>query len=118
MAEPLRCRSNIRRDAVFQRPRGPFAASRQTHFRGWKKVVAPTAPFRTLQAGEASRVLAPLSGSILVDRKKLLALGIPRCSMPGTAGLVLFWKAAAAGFRSYSIGQPSGSLPEHPGFPI
>jgi glycosyltransferase involved in cell wall biosynthesis len=95
-----------------------FAASRQTHFRGWKKVVAPTAPFRTLQAGEATRVLAPLSGSILVDRKKLLALGVPRCSMPGTASQLLFWKAAAAGFRSYSIGRLSGSVPEQPEFPI
>ena len=81
-----------------------FAASRQVHFRGWKKAVAPTAPFRRLQAGEATRVLAPLSGSILVDRKKLLALGIPRSSMPGTAWLILFWKAAAAGWRSCTGG--------------
>jgi glycosyltransferase involved in cell wall biosynthesis len=98
-----------------------FAASRQAHFRGWKKAVAPTAPFRTLQTGEATRVLAPLSSSILVDRKKLLALGIPRCSMPGTAWLILFWKAAAAGWRSYSIGPsvpPRRSLPEQPEFPI
>ena len=96
-----------------------FAASRQAHFRGWKKVIVPTAPFRMLQAGEATRVLAPLSDSILVDRKKLLALGIPRCSMPGTAWLILFWKAAAAGWRSYSIGQhASRSVPEQPEFPI
>lgn len=98
-----------------------FAVSRQTHFRGWKKVVVPTAPFRTLQPGEATRVLAPLSEAILVDRRKLLALGIPRCSMPGTAWLILFWKAAAAGWRSYSVGQPtplSRSLPEQPEFPI
>ena len=98
-----------------------FAASRQIHFRGWKKVIAPTAPFRTLQAGEATRILAPLAGSILVDRKKLLALGIPRCSMPGTAWLILFWKAAAAGLRTYSIGPQTPlrrSLPEQPEFPI
>ncbi len=96
-----------------------FAVSRQAHFRGWKKVVAPTAPFRTLQAGEATRVLAPLSESILVDRKKLLALGIPRCDMPGTAWLILFWKAAAAGWRSFSIGQPTRrKLPEQPDSPI
>ena len=58
-----------------------FAASRQRlHFRGWKNAVIPTAPFRTLQAGEATRVLAPLSGSILVDRKKVIGLGIPRFS--------------------------------------
>jgi glycosyltransferase involved in cell wall biosynthesis len=95
-----------------------FAVSRQAHFRGWKKAIVPTAPFRTLQAGEATRVLAPLAGSILVDRKKLLALGIPRCGMPGTAWLILFWKAAASGFRSYSVGPRVGSLPEQPEFPI
>jgi glycosyltransferase involved in cell wall biosynthesis len=96
-----------------------FAVSRQTHFRGWKMMLAATAPFRTLQAGEASRVLAPLSGTILVDRKKLLALGIPRCSMPGTAWLMLFWKAAAAGWRSYSMGRRSAEhLTEQPEFPI
>jgi glycosyltransferase involved in cell wall biosynthesis len=82
-----------------------FAVSRQMHFRGWKKMLMATAPFRTLQSDEASRVLAPLSGAILVNRKKLLALGIPRCAMPGTAWLILFWKAAAAGWRSYSLGQ-------------
>jgi len=96
-----------------------FAVSRQLHFRGWKALLAPTAPFRRLQAGEASRVLAPVSETILVDRKKLLALGIPRCSMPGTAWLILFWKAAAAGWRSYSIGRRSAEhLAEQPEFPI
>jgi glycosyltransferase involved in cell wall biosynthesis len=98
-----------------------FAASRQTHIRGWKKMVARTAPFRSLQPGEASRVLAPLSDSILVDRKKLLALGIPRSSMPGTAWLILFRKAAAAGWRSYSVGQSAPLqkvLPEQPESPI
>jgi glycosyltransferase involved in cell wall biosynthesis len=49
----------------------------------------------------------------------LFPLGIPRCSMPGTAWLILFWKAAAAGWRSYSIGQQaSRSVPEQPEFPI
>lgn len=96
-----------------------FTVSRQTHFRGWKTLLAPTAPFRTLQAGEATRVLAPLSESMLVDRKKLLALGVPRCTMPGTAWLILFWKAAAAGWRSYSVGQRATEhLTEQPDFPI
>jgi polysaccharide biosynthesis protein PslH len=94
-----------------------FAVSRQMHFRGWKAQLAATAPFRALQAGEATRVVAPLSETILVDRKKLLALGIPRCSMPGTAWLILFWKAAAAGWRSYSVGRGL-LLKEQPEFPI
>ena len=94
-----------------------FGVSRQTNFRGWKPNLAATAPFRALQPGEVSRVLAPLAETILVDRQKLLALGIPRCSMPGTAWLILFWKAAAAGWRSYSIGQDA-SVREQPEFPI
>jgi glycosyltransferase involved in cell wall biosynthesis len=96
-----------------------FAVSRQTHFRGWQTMVAACAPFRTLQAGEASRVLAPLGSAILVDRKKLLAVGVPRTSMSGTAWLILFWKAAAAGWRSYSVGQRNQQkLIEQPDFPI
>ncbi len=95
-----------------------FAASRQAYFRGWRKMVVATAPFRELQMGEAARVLAPLSRSILVDRKKLLALGIPRCSMAGVAWLILFWKAAAAGWRSFSVGPAHSGLLEQPEFPI
>lgn len=94
-----------------------FAASGQTSFRGWKPMLVATAPFRPLQQGEASRVLAPLSSAILVDRKKLLALGVPRCSMPATAWLILFWKAAAAGWRSYSVGRDA-PLREQADFPI
>ncbi|HVP00516.1 MAG TPA: glycosyltransferase family 4 protein [Bryobacteraceae bacterium] len=94
-----------------------FVVSRQAHFRGWKPFLAPTAPFRTMQANEASRVLAPIANTMLVDRSKLLALGIPRCELAGTAWLILFWKAAAAGFRSYSVGQAE-ALREQPEAPI
>ena len=82
-----------------------FAVSRQEHYRAWTPGILPTAPFRVLQPGECCRVLAPLSGTILVDRKKLVALGIPRSALPGAMWLELFWKAAAAGWNSYSIGQ-------------
>jgi glycosyltransferase involved in cell wall biosynthesis len=94
-----------------------FAVSRQADFRAWKSMLFPLAPFRTLQPGEATRVLAPLSPTILVDRRKLLALGVPRCSLAGSAWMILFWKAAAAGWRSYSIGQ-SGELMEQPDLPM
>src|SRR5579871_3545204 len=73
-----------------------FAVSRQTHFRAWKDMLFPMAPFRTLQPDEASQVLAPLSNAVLVERRKLLALGIPRCSLAGTAWMLLCWKAATA----------------------
>ncbi|HYW47737.1 MAG TPA: glycosyltransferase family 4 protein [Bryobacteraceae bacterium] len=101
---------------LFARER-TFAVSRQTHFRAWKPLLFPAAPFRTLQPGESSQVLAPLSSSILVERGMLLALGIPRCSLAGTAWMILFWKAAAAGWRSYSAGQ-AGALREQPDLPM
>ena len=102
--------------AAFDHPQ-TFAVSRQADFRAWKPMMIPTAPFRTLQAGEISRVLAPISNAILVDRQKLLALGIPHTALAGTAWMLLFWKAAAAGWRSFSIGQKQ-PLAEQPDFPM
>jgi glycosyltransferase involved in cell wall biosynthesis len=94
-----------------------FAVSRQEYFRGWKPFLMATAPFRTLAPEEASRVMAPVANTMLIDRAKLLALGIPRCTVAGAAWLILFWKAAAAGFRSYSLGR-GGALKELPEAPI
>jgi glycosyltransferase involved in cell wall biosynthesis len=94
-----------------------FAVSRQVHFRGWKSVLFATAPFRKLQAGEATRLLAPLSGTILVSRQKLALLGTPKCGLATTAWLLLFWKAAAAGWRSYAIGGNS-KVSAEPEFPV
>ncbi len=88
---------------LFDDPR-TFAVSRQEHLRAWKRCIFFSAPFRKLQPDEATRVLAPMAPAMLVDRRKLLALGIPRCRTPFTAWTVLFWKAAAAGWRSYSGG--------------
>jgi glycosyltransferase involved in cell wall biosynthesis len=93
-----------------------FAVSRQSSFRHWPPTLFATAPFRILQPGEASQVLAPLSGTLIVDRQKLLTLGVPKCRLAFTAWLLLFWKAAAAGWRSYSMGavQPIGPEAEFP----
>lgn len=92
-----------------------FAVSRQNGCRGWRPCLYPMAPFRTLQSGEASRTLAPVSGAILVDRTKLAALGVPKTTAPGTAWLTLFWKAAAAGWHSYSVGGgEAGEIPDWP----
>jgi glycosyltransferase involved in cell wall biosynthesis len=100
----------------FEDPR-TFVVSRQTYFRGWKPVPLPTAPFRALQPGETSQVMAPLSPAILVDCRKLLALGIPRASLSGTAWMILFWKAAAAGWQSFSVG-PCAKALEQPDMPM
>jgi glycosyltransferase involved in cell wall biosynthesis len=101
---------------LFEDPR-TFAVSRQRHYRGWKPMPIPLAPFRTLQPGEASQVLAPVSDTIVVDRAKLLALGIPETAVAETGWMLLFWKAAAAGWRSYSAGQ-ARRLGEQPDFPL
>ena len=93
-----------------------FAVSLQEHYRAWTPGLLPTAPFRPLQPGESCRVLAPVSGTMLVDRAKLAALGIPRCGLPGATWMLLFWKAAAAGWLSYSIGreQAPSRRPDQP----
>jgi glycosyltransferase involved in cell wall biosynthesis len=93
-----------------------FAVSRQSDYRGWKSGLMPTSAFRALQPGESSRVVAPLGRTIIADRRKLAALGIPDCVFPQTSWLLLFWKAAAAGWRSYSLGGDQ-RLGEQPDFP-
>src|SRR5262249_58884879 len=83
----------------------PFAASRQPAYRLWHPLIFATAPFLQLQPGTASRTLAPVSHAILMDREKLLSLGgIPETVVPGSALLLLLWKAAAAGWLSFSGG--------------
>jgi glycosyltransferase involved in cell wall biosynthesis len=96
---------------------GTFAVSRQERHRQWRVPLFATAPFRALQPGEASQVLAPLSGTIVVDRAKLLALGVPKCKLAFAAWLLLFWKAAAAGWRAYSMGRPE-PVSQEPDYPM
>ena len=93
-----------------------FAVSVQMDFRDWKPSLFATAPFRQLQPGEASQTLAPVSRAILVNRLKLAALGVPKTIVPGTAWLLLFWKAAAAGWKSFSVGG-AAKLGETPDWP-
>jgi glycosyltransferase involved in cell wall biosynthesis len=103
---------------LFDDPR-TFAVGRQLNFRAWKPGFVPTAPFRTLQRGEFSEVLAPVSDTILVDRQKLHSLGVPATYLPETAWMLLFWQAAAAGWRSCSAGAGAGTeLREQPDAPM
>ena len=81
-----------------------FVVSHQHAVRSWRKLLFATAPFRVLQAGEATRVYAPVSPAMLVDLAKLRALGIPSLSSFGSNWYLLFHKAAAAGWHSYSVG--------------
>ena len=93
-----------------------FAVSRQVDYRDWKQWIFTMAAFRVLNPGEAVQTLAPVSDLLLVDRRKLLALGIPKTIVPGTAWLLLFWKAAAAGWRSYSV-SGTGEIGPAPDWP-
>lgn len=81
-----------------------FAVARQNAFQGWLKSVLPSAPFRKLQMGEAAQVLAPISRQIVFDRAKLMALGIPKLRSSASSFYMLYWRAAAAGWRSYAVG--------------
>jgi glycosyltransferase involved in cell wall biosynthesis len=82
-----------------------FAISRQQDYRDFNEGLFARAPFRQLQPDERARVLAPVSDAILVDRAKLATLGIPKTAVPGSAWLNVFWRAAAAGWSSWSVGQ-------------
>lgn len=93
-----------------------FAVSRQSSYRAWKPPLIPTAPFRALQPAEKTRVLAPVGSRIVVDLRKLAALGIPDVAHPIAAWMLLFWKASAAGWHCYSAGQ-NGALAPQPDFP-
>jgi len=84
--------------------RRTFAVTRQTEHRGWQKMMLFRAPFRRLEPGSATRTMAPIGRSMLVDRAKLAAIGMPRTLVPYTAWFLVFWKAAAAGWRSYTAG--------------
>jgi glycosyltransferase involved in cell wall biosynthesis len=102
--------------ALFDDPR-TFAVSRQQNFRAWKKTIIPTAPFRTLQPGEVCQVVAPVSDSMVVDRSKLYAVGVPIGRFATASWMLVFWQAAAVGWRSYSIGGDA-DLKEQPDLPV
>jgi glycosyltransferase involved in cell wall biosynthesis len=100
--------------ALFDRP-GTFAAGYQPGRAGFQKDVLPRAAFRQLQPGEAAAVLAPLADVVLVDAAKLARLGgFPRARSRRCQWLLLFWKAACAGWKSYSVGAPAPRLPMIP----
>jgi glycosyltransferase involved in cell wall biosynthesis len=102
--------------ALFDDPR-TFAVCRQQNFRAWKKTIVPTAPFRTLQPGELCQVIAPVSDSMVVDRSKLYAVGVPIGRFATASWMLVFWQAAAVGWRSYSIGGAL-ELEEQPDLPV
>jgi glycosyltransferase involved in cell wall biosynthesis len=104
--EPLR--------VLFQRP-DTFAAGYQPGRAGFQKDLLPRAAFRQLQPGEVTAVVAPLSRVVMVDAAKLARLGgFPAARSRRGQWLLLYWKAARAGWKSYSVGAGSSRLPMIP----
>lgn len=93
-----------------------FAAARQRGFQRRQPAVLPCHPPRKLHRGQIWQVAAPVSTPLVVDREKLLALGIPHVNSFGAAWREIFWKATAAGYRSYALGggENCREQPDHP----
>ncbi len=98
-------------EALFDRP-DTFAASYQYGRAGFQRDILPRAAFRRLAPGEATAVVAPVSEVVMLDAAKLAQLGgIPSGRGRGWRWLLLYWKAAAAGWKSYSVGLAVDRLP-------
>jgi len=89
------------------RDTGAFAVGVQTAYSGWRNVLVTRHPFRKLQPGEVTQVMAPWSPLLVIRRDLLLRFGVPRAATFGGALLILYWKAAAAGLRSLIWASPS-----------
>ncbi len=99
---------------LFERP-DTFAAGYQPGRAGFQKDLLPRAAFRALQPGEAAAVAAPLASVVLVDAAKLSRLGgFPQARSRRCQWLLLYWKAARAGWKSYSVGTGDDRLPMIP----
>ncbi len=98
-------------EILLERP-DTFAAGFQIGRAGFQKDILPRAPFRQLQPGEAAAVLAPVLDFVLLDAAKLERLGgWPRTRSRRCGWLVLCWRAAAAGWKSYSVGTGQRRVP-------
>ncbi len=99
---------------LLERP-GAFAASLQAGRAGFQKDILPRAPFRRLQPGEVTAVVAPIPGAVFIDAAKLAQLGgFPTARSRRCRWLLLFWKAAAAGWKSYGVGGHRPRVPMVP----
>jgi len=90
--------------ALLERP-DAFAAAFQAGRRGFQRDILPRGPFRQLQPGEATGLIAPLAPVTLIHAGKLAQLGgFPKARSQRCRWLQLYWKAAQAGWRSYCLG--------------
>jgi glycosyltransferase involved in cell wall biosynthesis len=96
---------------------GSFAVARQIAFTGWRSQVLNKHPFRTLQPGETAQVFAPWSTLIVIRREMLETLGAPHAVTIGAALMLMFWKAAAHGWRSLAVGH-GNPITQEPAMPL
>ena len=90
-----------------------FAVALQMAHSAWRERVVAKHPFRRLQPGEVSEVLAPFSLLLVVRRDALLEFGCPRAFTYGSALMTLFWKSSAAGMKSLVLGH-DGPVTDEP----
>jgi glycosyltransferase involved in cell wall biosynthesis len=98
---------------TLARESGSFAVANQIAYAGWRKTLITRHPFRRLQPGEVSQVMAPWSSLIVVRVDLMQRLGVPHALTFGGALAILYWKAAAAGLKSLVVGQ-SGEITQEP----
>jgi glycosyltransferase involved in cell wall biosynthesis len=94
-----------------------FAVARQIAYTGWRAQVLNKHPFRRLQPDEAAEVFAPWSSLIVIRRDLFEQLGVPVAATTGAALMLLFWKAAAAGWKSLVVGG-NEALTQEPAMPL
>ncbi len=94
-----------------------FATARQIAYTGWRTQLLNKHPFRKLQPGETAHVFAPWSSQIAIRRDLFAQLGVPSATTAGAALMLLFWKAALAGWKSYAIGQ-TDPITQEPAMPL
>lgn len=100
--------------APLERP-DTFAAGFQPGRAGFQKDILPRAAFRQLQPGESAAVVAPLADLVLLDAEKLARLGgFPPARSRRCRWLLLYWRAARAGWRCYSVGVERARTPMIP----
>lgn len=92
---------------------GAFAVAFQAGYAGWRKTAFRNHPFRKLEPGEITEVIAPASHTIAIRREALLELGLPHAVTAGAALTALFLRASAAGWRNLVCHSP-GQLTHEP----
>ncbi len=85
---------------ALARQTGAFAVAAQSGYAGWRKTALRNHPFRKLEPGEVTEVVAPWTQTVVIRRDALLMLRLPFALTAGAALQQIFWRAAACGWRT------------------